>query len=286
MTESGRQRGNGGHVRRRRTSPTPRRRPTRRRPTPRHLAGRAAVLAVLAAGGLLFATSAQTSQGTDLRSETADLGALVAERSRLNESRAAEVATLRGEVDALSRTAAAGSPTPAPGADDPVDDPLQDTALGTAAGSLAVDGPGVSVTLDDAPRTGTRPAGAAPDDLVVHQQDVEGVVNALWAGGAEAMMIMDQRIVSTSAVRCVGNVLVLQGRTYSPPYTISAIGDPTALRAALDGSAAISIYRQYVAAYGLGYGVDVHAGDGELRLPAFDGSVRLEHARAGTGDGS
>lgn len=260
-----------------RTSPTP-----RRWLAPRYLAGRAAVLAVLAAGGLLFATSAQTSQGTDLRSETADLGALVAERSRLNESRAAEVGTLRGEVDALSRTAADGASVP--GATTAVDDPLEDTALGTAAGALAVDGPGVSVTLDDAPRTGTRPAGAAPDDLVVHQQDVEAVVNALWTGGAEAMMIMDQRIVSTSAVRCVGNVLVLQGRTYSPPYTISAIGDPAALRAALESSGTIAVYRQYVAAYGLGYAVDLHAGDGELRLPAFDGTVSLEHASALTGD--
>lgn len=263
------------------------RRPTLRRPTPRRLAGRAAVVAVLAAGGLLFAVSAQTSQGTDLRSETADLGALVAERSRLNETRAAEVGTLRGEVDALSRTSADTPPTPgATGGQDPVDDPLEDTALGTAAGALAAAGPGVSVTLDDAPRGGTRPAGAAPDDLVVHQQDVEAVVNALWAGGAEAMMIMDQRIVSTSAVRCVGNVLVLQGRTYSPPYTISAIGDPAALRAALTASSALSIYQQYVAAYGLGYGVDVHAGDGELRLPAFDGSVRLEHAAAAPDGGA
>jgi len=254
----------------------------RRRPAlrgrfgPRYLAGRAAVVAVLAAGGLLFATSAQTSQGTDLRSEAADLGALVAERSRLNETRAAEVGVLRGEVDALSRSTDAATAVPEGPA--PLEDPLEDTALGTAAGSLAVAGPGVSVVLDDAPRGGTRPAGAAADDLVVHQQDVEAVVNALWAGGAEAMTIMDQRIVSTSAVRCVGNVLVLQGRTYSPPYTISAIGDPAALRAALSASSAVAIYQQYVDAYGLGYGVEQHAGDDELQLPAFDGSVSLEHA--------
>ena len=254
-----------------RPRPTP-----RERLRPRYLAGRAAVVAVLAAGGLLFATSAQTSQGTDLRSETADLGALVAERSRLNETRAAEVGTLRGEVDALSRDG--GAVTPAPAGPAPVEDPLEDTALGTASGALAVAGPGVSVVLDAAPRGGTRPAGAAADDLVVHQQDVEAVVNALWAGGAEAMTIMDQRIVSTSAVRCMGNVLVLQGRTYSPPYTISAIGDPAALRAALSGSSAIAIYQQYVDAYGLGYGVEQHAGDDELQLPAFDGSVSLEHA--------
>ncbi|NIZ90712.1 DUF881 domain-containing protein [Kineococcus rubinsiae] len=233
-------------------------------------ARKAAVALVLAAGGLLFATSAQTSQGTDLRSDTADLPTLVRERSQAVQARSVQVAALRAEVDRLSRSVPAAS---APG--DPAD-PLDDAALGAAAGTTAVRGPGVTVTLDDAPRTPTPPAGAAPDDLVVHQQDVEGVVNALWAGGAEAMMIMDQRIVSTSAVRCVGNVLVLQGRTYSPPYTIAAIGDPARLEAALAGSAQISIYRQYVDAYGLGY--DAASSD-DLLLGAFDGSLSLSYAR-------
>ena len=244
-----------------------------RAPRLRPAGGRAAVAAVFALAGLLFATSALTSRGTDLRSETADLGALVAERSRLNEQRAARVADLRAEVDELSRAAA-----PA-GAGQPLEDPLDDAALGTASGALAVTGPGVSVTLDDAPDD-VRPAGADPDDLVVHQQDVEAVVNALWAGGAEAMSIMDQRVVSTSAVRCVGNVLVLQGRTYSPPYAVAAIGDPAALRAALEASAQVAVYRQYVAAYGLGWSVDAREGADGLVLPAFDGSTALSAARS------
>nr|WP_240896735.1 DUF881 domain-containing protein [Kineococcus vitellinus] len=150
--------------------------------------------------------------------------------------------------------------------------------MGTASGALAVRGPGVAVVLDDAPRDRPRPPGAVPDDLVVHQQDVEAVVNALWNGGAEAMVVMDQRIVSTSAVRCVGSVLLLQGRTYSPPYRIAAVGDPDALRAALAASPEVSVYRQYVAAYGLGY----EASDAEdMLLPAFDGTTRPSYARAG-----
>jgi uncharacterized protein YlxW (UPF0749 family) len=237
-----------------------------RRPTARRLA----VAGVFALAGLLFATSAQTSRGTDLRSENADLGSLVAQRSRENEQRSAQVSALRGEVDTLTRDAGSSAGTGG--------DPLQDTGLGTTSGALAVTGPGVTVTLDDAPTSEPRPAGAAPDDLVVHQQDVEAVVNALWAGGAEAMMIMDQRIVSTSAVRCVGNVLVLQGRTYSPPYRISAIGDVDALRSGLARSSAISIYQEYVSAYGLGY--QVSAGK-DLQLPAFDGTTSTTYAKAG-----
>ncbi|WP_432484835.1 DUF881 domain-containing protein [Kineococcus esterisolvens] len=241
--------------------------------TLRRAGARTAVAGVFALAGLLFTTSALTSRGTDLRSDTADLGALVAERSRLNEQRAARVGDLRAEVEALS-TGSDAAAAPA----GPLVDPLADPALGTASGALAVTGPGVTVTLDDAPDH-VRPASASPDDLVVHQQDVEAVVNALWAGGAEAMSIMDQRVVSTSAVRCVGNVLVLQGRTYSPPYAISAIGDPAALTAALAASPQVAVYRQYVDAYGLGWSVDAREGAGALVLPAFDGPTGFDTAR-------
>ena len=71
-----------------------------------------------------------------------------------------------------------------------------------------------------------RPGGLGPDDLVVHQQDVQAVVNALWRGGADGVQVMDQRLIATSAVRCVGNTLILQGRVYSPPFTVTAVGDP------------------------------------------------------------
>ena len=49
---------------------------------------------------------------------------------------------------------------------------------------------------------------------------------------------MDQRLIATSAVRCVGNTLLLQGRTYSPPFVITAIGDADAVRAQLAASPA------------------------------------------------
>ena len=116
----------------------------------------------------------------------------------------------------------------------------QDTDhLAAAAGLAAVSGPAMKVTLNDAPLdSGQLPQGASPNDVVVHQQDVQAVVNALWAGGAEAMMLQDQRVIATSAVRCVGNTLVLQGRVYSPPYVVTAIGDPARLSAATSTLAA------------------------------------------------
>lgn len=121
------------------------------------------------------------------------------------------------------------------------------------------------------------PEGFSVDDYVVHQQDVQAVVNALWEGGAEAMMLMDQRVISTSAVRCVGNTLILQGRVYSPPYVITAIGDQSALTAALEASPTVGIYLQWVQAAGLGYDVKTVQ---EATFPAYAGSINLQDARA------
>src|SRR5690606_41737436 len=91
-------------------------------------------------------------------------------------------------------------------------------------------GGALTVTLHAAPPDATAKLPGypepQPDCLVIHQQDLQAVVNAMWQGGAEGIQVMDQRLISTSAVRCVGNTLILQGRVYSPPYTITAVGDP------------------------------------------------------------
>jgi uncharacterized protein YlxW (UPF0749 family) len=139
-----------------------------------------------------------------------------------------------------------------------------------------VTGPAVRVRLDDAKLvSGEVPAGADPDDYVIHQQDVQAVVNALWAGGAEAMMLQDQRVISTSAVRCVGNTLILQGRVYSPPYVITAMGDTAAMQQALATDPDVENLRQWSVAVGLGYDVSV---PGQQTFPAYSGSIVPEHA--------
>ena len=92
---------------------------------------------------------------------------------------------------------------------------------------------------------------------MVHQQDIEAVLNALWSAGAEAIQMQDQRIIGTSAPRCVGNTLLLNGRTYSPPYTITAIGDAAAMQAALAAAPLVTLYKQYVVRFGLGYSEEV-----------------------------
>jgi uncharacterized protein YlxW (UPF0749 family) len=145
--------------------------------------------------------------------------------------------------------------------------------LELAVGLRPVTGPGLTVSLDDAPQRPGRPAlSDDPDDLVVHQQDVQAVVNALWAGGAEAMTLMGKRLISTSAVRCVGNTVILQGRVYSPPFVVTAVGDPVLLQQALDQNDGVAFFKTYVERYGLGY--DVTASP-SVTLPAYTGSIEL-----------
>jgi uncharacterized protein YlxW (UPF0749 family) len=79
------------------------------------------------------------------------------------------------------------------------------------------------------------------------------VLNALWGAGAEAIQMQDQRLIATSAPRCVGNTLLLNGRTYSPPYTVTAVGDVSAMQAALAAAPLVTLYKQYVVRFGLGY---------------------------------
>lgn len=215
--------------------------------------------------GLLFATSASTAQGTDLRAgRRLQLTELIArERSAVQRQERSAI-NLREEVE---RSAAAASD-----ADSRIERARAPRQLEIAAGLVAVRGPAVSVSLDDAPRRKGRPLTADPDDLVVHQQDLEAVVNALWAGGAEAMTLMGQRIVSTSAVRCVGNTVILHGRVYSPPFVVQAVGDPRSLRSALAREPGVLVFRDYVERFGLRYTVET---DRDALLPAYDGPLEL-----------
>jgi uncharacterized protein YlxW (UPF0749 family) len=150
--------------------------------------------------------------------------------------------------------------------------------LAGEAGMDPVHGPGLTVTLQDAQRdaNGRFPRDASPDDLVVHQQDIEAVLNALWNGGAEAIQMQDQRIIATSVPRCVGNTLLLNGRTYSPPYTITAIGNAAAMEAALAAAPLVILYKQYVVRFGLGYTEDVKS---DVQIVGHSEPVRTHFAQ-------
>jgi uncharacterized protein YlxW (UPF0749 family) len=258
---------------------------------------------VAAGAGLLLAAGAVASGGTvaaggtDLRGSRDTLPQLAAAREEAVAGLRDDVAALRREVggdrdrgDERDRGERDRGDRGRGGArDDPTDADVRQIEarsrpLLAPVGLSPVRGPAVAVVLSDAPRE-TRGLPLAPgvpepepDDLVVHQQDVQAVVNALWSGGAEAMTIMGRRVTSLTAVRCVGNTLLLQGDVYSPPFEIVAIGDTGGLVAALEADPGVDLFRQYARAYRLGYRVDVAD---DVTLPGYDGPIELRHAQPG-----
>jgi uncharacterized protein YlxW (UPF0749 family) len=228
---------------------------------------------VALAAGLLFATSGRTAQGTDLRAgEVTELSELIAQRETVITRQAGQLSDLQKQVERLTGQAATrnGDVATAQSAGD---------AGAISAALVALTGPGVVITLDDAPARpdGSLPVNARPDDLVIHQSDVQAVVNAVWAAAADGVAIMDQRLIATSAVRCVGNTLLLQGRTYSPPFVVTAIGDAAAIRAQLALSPQVAVFQQAVDDFGLTFSVRERS---EVTVPAYDGVPDLQYATA------
>jgi uncharacterized protein YlxW (UPF0749 family) len=226
---------------------------------------------IAALAGLLFTATATTANGTSLREDRRpELTQLIEDRREQVATAAQHAAQLRTEVEQQTDKLA--------GPDlDVAEQRARGDSYRAAAGLVAVRGPALTVRLDDAPRRadGSRPAGASNDDLVVHQQDVQAVVNALWAGGAEAMTIMGVRVISTSAVRCVGNTLLLHSRVYSPPFVVTAIGNQAAMRRALDASRGVQLFREAAADFGLGY---QDADESDITMPAYDAASALRYA--------
>ncbi|WP_255422274.1 DUF881 domain-containing protein [Tessaracoccus sp. MC1627] len=234
----------------------------------RHRSGRGRVTTILVCvlAGFMMTVAALAARGTDLRTDrNADMRDLIVSQGQRNAELSLEADELRAEVASLGSGQV--------GTGDLADD-LAEAEF--RAGLVAVGGPGLRVTLTDAPND-VRPAGVDDDALVVHQQDIQAVANALWAGGAEAMTIQGQRVIATTGIKCVGNTVVLHGIPYAPPYVIEAVGDQQRLQAGLDASEAVQIYRQYVDAYGLGYAVERPQ---QLELPAFSGTTGISLAQA------
>lgn len=229
-------------------------------------------VAVFALAGLIFFTSFNTAKGTNIRTDASllKLSDLILERSHKNGQLDETTGTLRDDVEALAERD--------DGSTKAEDDKL--AALEKKAGTQKLRGEAISVTLNDAPPDATAKLPGypepQPDYLVIHQQDLQAVVNAMWQAGAQGIKVMDQRLISTSAVRCVGNTLILQGRVYSPPYKITAIGDPEKLRTSLAASPAIQNYMVYVNVYGLGWKVE---NEGTVTLPGYSGTVDLQYAK-------
>ena len=231
----------------------------------------ALVPVVALAAGMLFATSGQTALGTDLRAgESSQLTSLIDQRDSAVARQQQELAALQQRVQAL--TDQAGSRNTEVAAAQATGDRGM-----TSAGLTPLSGAGLRIVMDDAPvdPDGLLPGDATVDDVVIHQADVQAVVNALWAAGADGVAIMGERMIATSAVICVGSTLLLQGRRYSPPFVVTAVGDADQMRDQLDAAPGVQQLRLAVEDYGLTYTVQDQR---TIDLPAYDGALDLQYA--------
>lgn len=224
---------------------------------------------VVAAG--LGVVSYSSSEGTDLRpGRYQDLSQLVSGENDRVEAQIDQVARMRAEVEDLTADISDGEVRAA----------RTDAAtVGVTAGFSEVTGPGLSITLSDAPpeqaEASTR---YALSDFVVHQQDIQAIVNALWAGGARAVTVQGQRIISTTSIKCEGTMVTLDGLPFPQPYVISGVGDLTGMLAAIDADRRTSDYRAAAANPAIGVGWDLTA-QPEMTAAAYENPVTLAFAK-------
>lgn len=95
-------------------------------------------------------------------------------------------------------------------------------------------GPGLVLTVEDSAPVPAGPGVTEGSVNRVTDGDLQIAVNGLWAAGAEAIAVDGQRLSATSAIRTAGSAVLVDFRPLSPPYEITALGDPEELREGVD----------------------------------------------------
>ncbi len=146
-----------------------------------------------------------------------------------------------------------------------------------AAAAVPVTGPGLLVTLANAEADADPVGGTTEADPRgrVRDGDLQLVVNALWAAGAEAISINDQRLGTTTAIRFAGEAVLVDFRPVTNPYRIRAIGSPDTLSGKFLASPEVGALAVISETFGLRF---EFAQEEELALPAA-GTPELRSAR-------
>jgi uncharacterized protein YlxW (UPF0749 family) len=220
----------------------------------------------LALGGLLLgfvltvsavAAAGQVSGTEDLR---ADLVAKVRATEDQIDDLDATRRSLAAAVDATRATALAG--------DTEGNEILgQLRRIESEAGAEAVHGEGITVTLTDPagrPNLSDASQRSVGGKSVVLDRDIQSVVNALWAGGAEAVAVGGVRIGPTVTIRQAGGAMLVDNQPVFSPYVVEAIGDSRAMQREFVVSDAYLRMSSIAQLYGVGFAV---AEDNSMNLP-------------------
>jgi uncharacterized protein YlxW (UPF0749 family) len=137
-------------------------------------------------------------------------------------------------------------------------------------GFTELKGPGITLTLKDSILKPPSTDVADQESFILHDYDLQRVVNELNVAGAEAISINGQRLVSRTGIRCVGPVAHINSVPVAPPFVIQVIGEPEVLKSALliKGGIIDNWLKP------LGFPVDIQTSQ-EVHVPAYTGAVEL-----------
>jgi uncharacterized protein YlxW (UPF0749 family) len=103
-----------------------------------------------------------------------------------------------------------------------------------ALGLLPVKGPGIELELGDSTMRRDSSEAGSQDIYLIHDYDLREVANELWAAGAEAVSLDNQRLVTGSAIRCSGPLIQVNNTTIPSPFVFHVIGNKDNLVSALN----------------------------------------------------
>ncbi len=150
-------------------------------------------------------------------------------------------------------------------------------ALELVTGSIAAQGPGLVVLLDDAhgtATTGTAAPDAAAGEGRIYDRDLQDVANALWTAGAEQIAINGQRLTTQTTIRSAGEAVLVDFRPLSPPYVVQAIGGVDSMEPRFVDGPVARRFQTWTSLYGITFKVTRAK---QLRLPAA-GPASLRYA--------
>ena len=196
------------------------------------VSGLSVVLGVMLALAVNTTTHSPTDTASNDRFGVA--ASLLSRYKDRNDRLQSEVVELRRQVDEAYAGAQSETTTTAK---------LRDEyeRLKETAGLSAVSGSGLRITVQDStqiPRIGEPTEGFA--EYMVHDQDLNNILNELKAAGAQHLGISGvdtssiQRVTVTTTARCVGNTAMVNDNPLAAPYHIFVIGDRQRLRQQLE----------------------------------------------------
>ncbi len=107
------------------------------------------------------------------------------------------------------------------------------------AGLVTVTGKGIVITMEDAPAKGDLDI----EEYIIHDNNVNDILDELKANGAQAISINGERVVLTTKPVCAGPTIIVNESRYPPPYVIQAIGDPEILYEAIENMPQVAFMR-------------------------------------------